>query len=76
VFADSIVPTFVAIHSHHSGKVDIRLPGEGNSKSHGARPVKLIFLMLTGVRTGRSLLFFFFFITLGLEMSDTKVYAP
>ena len=26
-------------------KVDIRLPGKGNSNSHGARPVHLIFSM-------------------------------
>jgi len=27
------------------GKVDVRLPGKGNSNSHGARPVHLIITM-------------------------------
>ena len=27
---------------HPNGKVDVRLPGKGNSHSHGARPVHLI----------------------------------
>ena len=31
-------------------KVDVRLPGKGNSKSHGARPVHLIIKMINLVR--------------------------
>jgi len=34
-------------------KVDIRLPGKGNSKSHGARPVHLIITMIKWIRTSR-----------------------
>ena len=34
-------------------KVDIRLPGTGNSNSHGARPVHLIITMIRWIRTGR-----------------------
>ena len=36
-----------------SRKVDIRLPGKGNSNSHGARPVHLIITMIKWIRTGR-----------------------
>ena len=32
-------------------KVDIRLPGRGNSNSHGARPVHLIISMIKWIRT-------------------------
>ena len=32
-------------------KVDVRLPGKGNSNSHGARPVHLIITMLRWIRT-------------------------
>ena len=35
------------------GKVDIRLPGKGNSNSHGARPVHQIISMIKWNRTGR-----------------------
>ena len=35
------------------GKVDVRLPGEGNSNSYGARPVHLIITMITWIRTSR-----------------------
>jgi len=31
-------------------KVDVRLPGKGNSNSHGARPVHLIITMIKWVR--------------------------
>ena len=31
---------------HYFGKVDIRLPGKGNSSSNGARPVHLIITMI------------------------------
>jgi hypothetical protein len=36
-----------------SGTVDVRLPGKGNSNSHGARPVHLIFTMIKWIRTSR-----------------------
>ena len=42
---------------HHlfrlSRKVDVRLPGKGNSNSHGARPVHLIIKMIKWIRTSR-----------------------
>ena len=34
-------------------KVDIGLPGNGNSNSHGARPVHLIITMIKWIRTSR-----------------------
>ena len=34
-------------------KVDVRLPGKGNSTSHGARPVHLIITMIKWIRTSR-----------------------
>jgi len=34
-------------------KVHVRLPGKGNSKSHGARPVHLIITMIKWIRTSR-----------------------
>ena len=34
-------------------KVDVRLPGKGNSNSPGARPVHLIITMITWIRTSR-----------------------
>jgi len=34
-------------------KVDVRLPGKGNSNSHGARPVHLIITMIKWTRTSR-----------------------
>jgi len=34
-------------------KVDVRLPGHGNSNSHGARPVHLIITMIKWIRTSR-----------------------
>ena len=34
-------------------KVDIRLPGAGNSNAHGARPVHQIILMIKWTRTRR-----------------------
>jgi len=36
-----------------SRKVDVRLPGKGNSNSHGARPVHLIITMIKRIRTSR-----------------------
>ena len=34
-------------------KVDVRLPGEGSSNSHGARPVHLIITRIMWIRTSR-----------------------
>ena len=34
-------------------KVDVRLPGKGNSESHGARPVHLIITILMWIRASR-----------------------
>ena len=34
-------------------KVDVRLPGKGNSNFHGARPVHLIITMIKWIRTSR-----------------------
>ena len=34
-------------------KVDVRLPGKGNSNSQGARPVHLIVTMIKWIRTSR-----------------------
>jgi len=34
-------------------KVDVRLPGKGNSNSHGERPVHLIITMIKWIRTSR-----------------------
>jgi len=34
-------------------KVDVRLPGKGNSNSYGARPVHLIITMIKWIRTSR-----------------------
>jgi len=34
-------------------KVDARLPGKGNSNSHGARPVHLMITMIQWIRTSR-----------------------
>ena len=36
-----------------SGRGDVRLPGQGNSNSHGARPVHLIITMIKWIRTSR-----------------------
>jgi hypothetical protein len=32
---------------------DVRLPGKGNSNSHGARPVHLVITMIKWIRTSR-----------------------
>ena len=37
-------------------KVDVRQPGNGNSNSHGARPVPLIITMVKWIRTSRLLI--------------------
>ena len=34
-------------------KVDVRLPGKGNSNSHGARPAHLIITMIKWIQTSR-----------------------
>ena len=39
--------------AHVTRKVDVRLPGKGNSNSHGARPVHLIITMIRCIRTSR-----------------------
>ena len=39
--------------SSHPRKVHVRLPGKGNSNSHGARPVRLIITMIKWIRTSR-----------------------
>jgi len=36
-----------------SRKVDVRLPGKGNSNSHGARPVHLVITIIEWIRTSR-----------------------
>jgi len=41
------------VHLLSSRKVDVRLPGKGNSNSHGARPVHLIITMIKWIRTSR-----------------------
>ena len=46
----STTPQLYAVYSR---KVDIRLPGTGDSNSHGARPVHLIISMIKWIRTGR-----------------------
>ena len=43
----------LGVRGWHS-KVDVRLPGKGNSNSHGARPVHLIITMIKRMRTSRS----------------------
>jgi len=48
-FRDAAV-TYVRLHSR---KVDVRLPGKGNSNSHGARPVHLIITMIKWIGTSR-----------------------
>jgi len=39
--------------SHVDRKVDVRLPGKGDSNPHGARPVHLIITMIKWSRTSR-----------------------
>ena len=47
---DTYVNTY--IHTYiHTRKVDVRLPGKGNSNSNGARPVHLIITMIKWIRT-------------------------
>ena len=49
----SAVLAFCAPLSAFFWKVDVRLPGKGNSNSHGARPVHLIITMIKWIRTSR-----------------------
>ena len=46
------LPIFHPYHQH-ARKVDVRLPGKGNSNSHGARPVRPIITMIKWIRTSR-----------------------
>ena len=41
--------TPIALCHRHARKVDVRLPEEGDSNSHGARPVHLIITMMQWV---------------------------
>jgi len=52
-FLDLPVPPVLRISELGSRKVDVRLPGKGNSNSHGARPVHLIITMIKWIRTSR-----------------------
>ena len=45
--------TFLACFAAILGKVDVRLPGKGNSNFHGARPVHQIITMIKWIRTSR-----------------------
>ena len=56
IIAHTTVPGFAACGlgcRKEDGKVDVRLPGKGNSNSHGARPVHLIITMIKWIRTSR-----------------------
>jgi hypothetical protein len=54
---------FVGVFKSHSSnhpvrlrgfrKIDVRLPGKGDSRSHGARPVQQIISMIKWIRTSR-----------------------
>ena len=44
---------FVEAKIASSRKIDIRLPGKGNSNPHGARPVHLIITMIKWIQTSR-----------------------
>ena len=50
-FCFEMFPTFDFVL--RTRKVDVRLPGNGNSKSHSARPVHRIISMMKWIRTGR-----------------------
>ena len=49
-YMDSNDPSTMFLYAR---KVDVRLPGKGNSNSHGARPVHLISTMIKWIRTSR-----------------------
>jgi len=40
-------------NSHSARNVDVRLPGKGNSNSHGARPVHQLISMIKWIQTSR-----------------------
>ena len=42
-----------AVSQASTRKVDVKLPGEGDSNSHGARPVHRIITMIKWIRTSR-----------------------
>ena len=46
-------PSRVYTTAFTCGKIEIRLPGKVNSKSHGTRPVHLIISMIKWIRTSR-----------------------
>ena len=46
-------PAFQERRSDAHRKVDARLPGKGNSNSHGAKPAHLIITMMKWIRTSR-----------------------
>ena len=50
--AHALMDAGADIHSN-TRKVDVRLPGKGNSNSNGARPVQLIIIMIKWIRTYR-----------------------
>jgi len=52
-FEDATGPVCSPRHPYTHRKVDVRLPGKGNSNSHGARPVHLIITMIKCFRTSR-----------------------
>ena len=56
--------------SGYARKVDVRLPGQGNSNSHGERPVHLIITMIKWIRTSR------LSITLSLSLSGCEPPLP
>jgi len=46
-------PRLVTLFPMTNRKVDVRLPGKGDSNSHGARPVHLIITMIKWIWTSR-----------------------
>ena len=46
----------------------VRLPGKGNSNSHGARPVHLIITMIKWIRTSRLSITYSFFGDVGRKV--------
>ena len=49
VFEDALAADFRVL-GRAPRKVDVRLPGQGNSNSHGARPVHLIISTIKWIR--------------------------
>jgi hypothetical protein len=54
-------------------KVDVRLPGKGNSNSHAARPVQLIITMKKLTRTSRLSMRIFF--SPGRDVTELLTYG-